>query len=195
MKNLPDDPRGKKSDRRKGRGGRQKGGRRPRLGRFFAHGDLRFLILKLIDAKSRHGYEIIKAIEEQVSGAYSPSPGVIYPTLTLLEELDWIRGIATDGSKRLYEITSDGSLALEANKTIVEAILARMVEVSEAQVGDGAPDKRITGGVAMAPRLRVALDDLTRAIEQRIADDRLTKGQIGAIVAALSTAAAEVERA
>ncbi len=195
MKNLPHDPRGKRSERSKGRGGRHKGGRRPRLGRFFAHGDLRFLILKLIDEKSRHGYEIIKAIEEQVAGAYSPSPGVIYPTLTLLEELDWIRGIATEGSKRLYEITSDGSLALEANKMTVEAILARMVEVSEAQVGDGAPDKRFTGGVAMAPRLRVALDDLTRAIERRIADDRLTKGQIGAIVAALSTAAAEVERA
>ncbi len=195
MKNLPHDPRGKRSERSKGRGGRHKGGRRPRLGRFFAHGDLRFLILKLIDGKSRHGYEIIKAIEEQVAGAYSPSPGVIYPTLTLLEELDWIRGIATEGSKRLYEITSDGSLALEANRTTVEAIFARMVEVSEAQVDDGAPDKGSTGGAAMAPRLRVALDDLTRAIERRIADDRLTRGQIGAIVAALSTAAAEVERA
>ncbi len=195
MKNRPDNPQGRRSERSKGHGRRHKGGRRPRLGRFFAHGDLRFLILKLIDGKSRHGYEIIKAIEEQVAGAYSPSPGVIYPTLTLLEELDWIRGIATEGSKRLYEITSAGSLALEANKATVEAILARMVEVSEAQVGDGAPDKRSQGGAAMAPRLRVALDDLTRAIEQRLADDRPTKDQIGAIVAALSTAAAEVERA
>jgi len=150
--------------------------------------------LKLIDGKSRHGYEIIKAIEEQVAGAYSPSPGVIYPTLTLLEELDWIRGIATEGSKRLYEITSDGSLALKANRTTVEAIFARMVEVSEAQVDHGAPDKGSTGGVAMAPRLRVALDDLTRTIEQRLAGDPPTKDQIGAIVAVLSTAVAEIER-
>ncbi len=195
MKYAQDHPRGRNSDRGNARGGRHKGGRRPKLGRFFAHGDLRFLILKLIDDKSRHGYEIIKAIEEQVEGAYSPSPGVIYPTLTLLEELDWIRGIATEGSKRLYEITSAGSLALEANKATVEAILARMVEVSAAQVGDGAPDKRFTGGMAMAPRLRVALNDLTRAIEQRLADDRLTTDQIGAIVAALSTAVTEVERA
>ena len=194
MKIAPDNPRGKKTERGKARGGRHKGGRRPKLGRFFAHGDLRFLILKLIDDKSRHGYEIIKAIEEQVEGAYSPSPGVIYPTLTLLEELDWICGIATEGSKRLYEITSDGSLALEANRTTVEAIFARMEEVREAQAGGRAPDKESTGAVAMAPRLRVALDDLARAIERRTADDRLTKGQIGAIVAALSTAAAEVER-
>ena len=59
MKNLPDDPRGKRSDRRQGRGGRHKGGRRPRLGRFLAHGDLRFLILKLIKEKPRHGYLLI----------------------------------------------------------------------------------------------------------------------------------------
>ena len=129
MKNRHDNPPGKHFERGKGRGGSHKGGRRPKLGRFFAHGDLRFLILKLIAEKPRHGYEIIKAIEEKVAGAYSPSPGVIYPTLTLLEELDWIRGIATEGSKRLYEITSDGSLALEANRTTVEAIFARMVEV------------------------------------------------------------------
>jgi hypothetical protein len=60
------------------------------LGRFFAHGDLRLVILHLIAEKPRHGYEIIKAIEEQVAGAYSPSPGVIYPTLTLLEELGYV---------------------------------------------------------------------------------------------------------
>ena len=64
---------------RHGRHGRGGG-----LGRFFAHGDLRLVILHLIAEKPRHGYEIIKAIEEQVAGAYSPSPGVIYPTLTLL---------------------------------------------------------------------------------------------------------------
>ena len=194
MKNRPDNSRGTRSSRGRGRGGRHGGGRRPRLGRFLAHGDLRFLILKLIAEKPRHGYEIIKAIEERVAGAYSPSPGVIYPTLTLLEELDWIRAIASEGNKRLFEITSDGSLALEANRTTVEAIFARMAEVSEAQAGDGALDRRVAADAAIAPRLRVALDDLTRAIEQRFAGDPPTKDQIGAIVAVLSTAASEIER-
>ncbi len=193
MRNRQDNPHGNRSEQGKRRGGRHKGGRRPRLGRFLAHGDLRFLILKLIAEKPRHGYEIIKAIEERVAGAYSPSPGVIYPTLTLLEELDWIRAIASEGNKRLFEITSDGSLALEANRTTVEAIFARMAEVSEAQAGDGAVDGRVTPDAAMAPRLRVALDDLTRAIEQRLAGDPPTKDQIGAIVAVLSTAASEIE--
>src|SRR5580704_15477146 len=61
-----------------------------REGRVFDQGDLRFVILKLISEAPRHGYEIIKAIEDKVAGAYSPSPGVIYPTLTLLEELGYV---------------------------------------------------------------------------------------------------------
>jgi DNA-binding PadR family transcriptional regulator len=177
--------RGRERDRR--------GGRRPKLGRFFAHGDLRFLILKLIAEKPRHGYEIIKEIEEHVAGAYSPSPGVIYPTLTLLEELDWIRAGDSEGSKKLFEITADGSLALEANRATVEAIFARMSEVKEAQSGDATLDATIAADCA-TPQLRLALDDLKRAIEHRLADNPLTKDQAEAIVAVLSTAADEVER-
>jgi hypothetical protein len=80
--------------------GRSQHGRHGRgggLGRFFAHGDLRLVILHLIADKPRHGYELIKAIEEQVAGAYSPSPGVIYPTLTLLEELGYVTVSTGDG--------------------------------------------------------------------------------------------------
>ena len=120
---------------------------------------------------------------------------MIYPTLTLLEELDWILAIASDGNKRQFEITSAGSLALEANRTTVEAILTRMAEVSEAHAGDAALDPNLPSDSAMAPQLRLALDDLKRAIERRLAGDPLTKDQIGAIVAALSTAGSEVEQA
>ncbi len=194
MRNRNDDPRERRGAMGKGRGGRRKGGRRPRLGRFLAHGDLRFLILKLIEEKPRHGYELIKAIEEQVAGAYSPSPGVIYPTLTLLEELEWIRAIASEGNKRLFEITSDGSLALKANRTTVESILARMKEVSEAQAGDAARESTTTSDPTIEPQIRLGLDDLRRAIERRLTGDPPTKEQIATIVAALSTAASEIER-
>lgn len=173
---------------------RHKGGRRPKLGRFFAHGDLRFLILKLIAEKPRHGYELIKAIEEKVAGAYSPSPGVIYPTLTLLEELDWIQASASEGSKKLFEITPDGSLSLEANRTIVESILTRMAEVSDAQGSEASFDTNLASEAA-TPKLRLALDDLKRAIEHRLEGEPLTKGQTDAIVAALSTAATHIENA
>ena len=181
MRNRQDNPSGNRGRRGKGRGGR-----RPMLGRLFAHGDLRFLILKLIEEKPPHGYEIIKA--------YSPSPGVIYPTLTLLEELDWIRVIASERSKRLFEITSDGSLALKANRATVEAILARIAEFSKAQSSDATRDPNLTGEAGMAPQLRLALDDLRRAIERRLESNPPTNDRIATIVEALSTAASEIER-
>ena len=194
MRNQSEKTRGKRTAQGNELRRHHKGGRQPKLGRLFAHGDLRFLILKLIAEKPRHGYELIKAIEEQVAGAYSPSPGVIYPTLTLLEELDWIVASATQGSKKLFDITSDGSLALEANRTTVEAIFARMAEVSVAQASTASFDTKITNDSA-TPQLRLALDDLKRAIEYRLAEESLTKEQAGDIVAALSTAAEQIKRA
>src|ERR1700732_1421526 len=79
-----------------------------RGGRVFDHGDLRLLILQLVAEKPRHGYELIKAIEEQLGGSYSPSPGVIYPTLTMLEELGYATVAApSDGGKKLYTVTPE----------------------------------------------------------------------------------------
>lgn len=195
MRNQSNGRKRKRSDRGGPREQHRGGGRRRKLGRLFAHGDLRFLILKLISEKPRHGYEIIKAIEEQVAGTYSPSPGVIYPTLTLLEELDWIRAIPSEGSKKLFEVTPDGSLSLKANRTTVEAILARMAEANEARSDDASREPDPSGGAAMAPRLRLALDDLKRAIERRLASVPGTEDHVPAIVAALSTAATEIEGA
>src|SRR3984957_15106497 len=103
-------------EERHGRHGR---GGRSALGRFFAHGDLRLVILNLIAEKPRHGYEIIKAIEEQVGGAYSPSPGVIYPTLTLLEELGYVTVEAAEGGKKLYRITEAGDAELAGKKGVI----------------------------------------------------------------------------
>src|ERR1700730_1333444 len=116
--------------------GRSEHGRQGRgggLGRFFAHGDLRLVILHLIAQKPRHGYELIKAIEEQVAGAYSPSPGVIYPTLTLLEELGQVTVSTGEGGKKLHAITPDGRDHLAAYRPAVDALLARMAEASRAQ--------------------------------------------------------------
>jgi DNA-binding PadR family transcriptional regulator len=87
------------------RGPRGRGGR---MGRFFDHGDLRFVVLKLIAEKPSHGYELIKAIETAAGGAYTPSPGVVYPTLTLLEELGYVTAGDAGGGKKLYTITAEG---------------------------------------------------------------------------------------
>jgi DNA-binding PadR family transcriptional regulator len=106
----------------RGRGGFGRGGG----GRIFGPGDLRLMLLALIAEKPRHGYELIKEIEQKFGGAYSPSPGSIYPTLTLLEELDHVRASATDGARKLFEITDQGRAFLSENQATLDGVMARM---------------------------------------------------------------------
>jgi len=162
------------------RHGRQ--GRGGRLGRFFAHGDLRLVILHLIAEKPRHGYEIIKAIEEQVAGAYTPSPGVIYPTLTLLEELGYVTVSMVDGTKKLHDITAEGRAFLDANRRAVDALLARMAETSRAHGG------------GTAPQILRAMENLKLALRLRLSRGPLSEEQINAVAAAIDAAATGVER-
>lgn len=96
------------------------------FGRPFDHGGLRLVILAMIAEKPRHGYELIKEIEQKFGGAYSPSPGSIYPTLTLLEEMDHIRASASDGARKLFEITDQGRAFLEENRATLDGVTARM---------------------------------------------------------------------
>src|SRR5262245_42130870 len=81
--------------------------------RMFDQGDVRLVILKLISEKPSYGYELIKAIEDRFGGAYAPSPGIVYPALTLLEEQGLIRVESTDGPRKLYTITPEGEALLE----------------------------------------------------------------------------------
>src|SRR6476661_4452074 len=101
-------------------GMRGDGGDMMRAGRMLAQGDLRLLALALIAEQPRHGYEIIKVLEERTEGWYAPSPGIVYPTLTYLEEAGYVTAQA-DGAKKLYTITGDGSTHLEANRDFVDA--------------------------------------------------------------------------
>ena len=179
--------------RRYGRAERQKGehlghtrhgrhGRGGGLSRFFAHGDLRLVILHLIAEKPRHGYEIIKAIEEQVAGAYSPSPGVIYPTLTHLEELGYVTVSTGDGAKKLHEITAEGRAFLDANRRAVEALLVQMAETSRAHGG------------GTAPQILRAVENLKLALRLRLSRGPLSEEQINAVAAAVDAAATSVEQ-
>src|SRR6185295_19834774 len=93
-----------------------------RIGRMLASGDLRLVALYFIEQQPRHGYDLIKAIEEKTSGMYSPSPGVIYPALTFLEEANYVTSTA-EGNKRLYTITDEGRTHLSDNRQAVETTL------------------------------------------------------------------------
>ena len=180
-----------RSGGRRHRKGRTRG--RSRLGRLFAHGDLRFLILSLVAEKPRHGYELIKEIEDRVSGAYSPSPGVIYPTLTMLEDLGWVTVRTGQGTRKLHEITEEGSLALEANRPTLDGILQRMEAARAAQLGntEAGEDEMPEAYSAIAP----AREALRVALHRRLADASLSERQVGTIAAALLTAAAAIENA
>ena len=120
--------------RGRGFGGRGGGGR------IFGPGDLRLMLLALIAEKPRHGYELIKEIEQKFGGAYSPSPGSIYPTLTLLEELEQVRASTSDGARKLFEITDQGRAFLEENRATLDGVMARMGMVARHMSGRAWPE-------------------------------------------------------
>jgi DNA-binding PadR family transcriptional regulator len=155
-----------------------RGGRRRRV---FDHGDLRFILLSMLAAKPAHGYDLIKTLEERMGGGYSPSPGVIYPTLTMLEEQGYASVTATDG-KKLYQATTEGEAFLQANHASVDAIQARI---------DGiARERRIVPD----PRIIRAIENLKTALRLRLAGTAIPDEQVRTIAAAIDAAAAEAER-
>src|SRR5271156_2115593 len=101
-----------------------------RAGRMLAQGDLRLIALAFIAEAPRHGYEIIKLVEEKTGDWYSPSPGIVYPTLTYLEEAGYVTA-ATEGAKKLYAITEEGRAYLAANRQLVDAVLDRLTALGE----------------------------------------------------------------
>jgi DNA-binding PadR family transcriptional regulator len=90
-----------------------------------ASGDLRLIVLALLSEKPRHGYEIIKAVEEHSSGVYTPSPGMVYPALTYLEEMGYAVS-ESEGAKKLYRITEAGTAHLAENRASVEETLDQL---------------------------------------------------------------------
>ena len=105
-------------------------------GRMFDQGHLKFVILQLLAEKPRHGYEIIKEIEERFSGAYSPSPGTVYPTLTMLEDLGYARAKPEEGGRKIYEITDEGRAHLAENQPLIDDIFAKIADFAQNIFGE-----------------------------------------------------------
>jgi len=180
-----------------GRGGRHgKGGDDfLRARRMLAQGDLKLIALALIAEQPRHGYEIIKLLEDKTAGWYSPSPGIVYPTLTYLEEAGYVTGQA-DGAKKLFSITEEGRVYLGENRDFVDAVLERLAAAGERMGrmrrrfgGDEADDER-EGGLPML--VKAALENLREVAAKRLADDGDAEPKI---VEALARAAADLRKA
>ena len=160
-----------------GRGGRHGGG----PGRVFGHGGLRLVLLQLIADKPRHGYELIKEIGDRLGGSYSPSPGVIYPTLTLLEELGYTAMAESGGGRKLYSITDAGQAFLAENRVEADALLSRMANADAPHPG-------------RPPQVVRALENFKLAARMRLGGAPLSDEQAHAFAQILDNAAQQLER-
>lgn len=119
-----------------GGGGRHKGGPFGRR-RMFDQGDLKYVILQMLAEKPRHGYDIIKELEERFGGWYTPSPGTVYPTLTMLEDLGFARTTPEESGKKIYEITGLGLAHLKEHQPTVDEIFAKVADFGGAFLSEG----------------------------------------------------------
>ena len=163
-------------------GGGRRGGRQGREVRLFEHGDLRLVIVAMLAEKPRYGYDIIKALEDRVGGGYSPSPGVVYPTLTLLEEMGHAVVSEERAGRKLYTLSPEGMAYLEANRTVANGILARIDAGAAARRGPPSPVIR-------------ALENLQTAVRLRLKGQDATPEQIRTVADAIDAAARAVEEA
>jgi DNA-binding PadR family transcriptional regulator len=107
-----------------------------RRSQMFESGEVKFVILRLLKEKPRHGYEVIKALEEKMAGCYTPSAGTVYPTLQLLEDEGYVRAVDTDG-KKVYHVTPEGEQYLEQHRDLLDEILDRVRETVRDFTGGG----------------------------------------------------------
>jgi DNA-binding PadR family transcriptional regulator len=137
----------------------------------------------MIGAQPRHGYELMKAIEERMGGSYSPSPGVMYPTLSWLEDMGYAVAETAEAGRKRYRITTEGEAFLTANRAAVEDLSSRIGSRGEGGAPDGVP----------APVLR-GMENLKLSLRLRLRRGPLDQAAAETIAAALDAAAQAVER-
>ena len=147
----------------------------------FDGGELRLVLLKLIAETPRHGYDLIRAIEERTAGGYAPSPGVVYPTLTLLTDMGLIIERPAEGSRKLFEATADGVAHLAEQADVIDALFKRLDALSEMQERtDVVPVRR-------------AMQNLRTVLQNRLGEG-LDEDKVHAAVALIDEAAGKIER-
>jgi DNA-binding PadR family transcriptional regulator len=165
-------------DENGGWGGRR--GRRAR--RMFESGELRLVLLKLIADEPRHGYDLIRAIEEMTGGEYAPSPGVVYPTLTLLQDMGLIEESKEKGARKPFQVTDEGRKHLEERSEEVDGLFERLEDLK--------PSERQTAG----PVLGRAIKNVMTALSHRIGRDGFNEELLHEVAAILDEAAQRIER-
>jgi DNA-binding PadR family transcriptional regulator len=166
----------------RGWGGEDGDGHGRRRRRVFDSGELRLVLLKLIADQPRHGYELIRAVEELTGGSYVPSPGMVYPTLTMLQDTGHIEEATAEGPRRPFAVTEEGTAELAAKKDEVDALLARLAQLAAVRRRtDGTPVRR-------------AMDNLRSALTYRLDRDDVRGETLHDVAAILDEAARKIER-
>jgi DNA-binding PadR family transcriptional regulator len=157
-------------------------GREGRRQRVFDGGELRLVLLKLIEEQPRHGYDLIREIEARSGNAYAPSPGVVYPTLTLLGDMGLVEEVKSEGAKKQLTITAEGRQHLAEKHEEVAAAMARLAALAAfTEKTDAAPVRR-------------AMQNLKMALQQRLGDTSADKDTAFDIAALLDEVARKIER-
>tara|TARA_R110001599_G_scaffold10093_19_gene50066 strand:+ start:1733 stop:2332 length:600 start_codon:yes stop_codon:yes gene_type:complete len=158
------------------------GAKGKRRARMFRRGELKLLALHLIAEEPRHGYDLIRQIEELTGGHYAPSPGIVYPTLTLMAEMDLIDEKVDEDGKKIYSITDAGSALLAEEEAHVAEILSRLEGVSK------------MGEASNGASVRRAMHNLKSAISIRLGDEDKGSEKILEVTAIIDEAASKIER-
>ena len=155
------------------------GGRAFWAGRKLAAGDLQLVLLALLEARPSHGYELIKALEERSGGFYSPSPGMVYPALTWLEEVGYA-SVAAEGAKKLYSITEAGREYLKSHRDAADAMLAQLEYIGR-RMGRV---REIFGGFEEedSSELNAARKEVRTALREKMHSSPEEKARIAAIL-------------
>ena len=163
----------------RGRGGFDRGFGEGR-GRLFDAGDVKLVILKLLSEEPAYGYQLIKTMEQRLSGGYTPSAGVIYPTLTMLEE-EGLAISSAENNKKVYSLTPEGLAYLEANQTEIGELFARLKEA-------GRSFER-----GRSPEIMKAFMNLRGAVVARVSRESVKPEQIKKITDAINAAAKAID--
>lgn len=164
------DSQGERGMKHHGRGGRPK--------RLFDYGELRLLILAMIAARPRHGYEIIKEIGDRFEGDYIPSPGVVYPTLSWLEDMGYIVIDPDENGRKLSRMSPEGEAFLVVNRQAADELLIREM-----------PQGRRPG---IPAEIEAAMDTLKAAMRKRMEKSTSDETDIAVISAAILAAAQSI---
>ncbi len=172
-------PRGGGGSGERGPNERGPGGRRRRL---FDGGELRLMILSLLESQPRHGYDLIRALEQASGGAYVPSPGMVYPLLTMLSDMELVNEASDTTARKMLSLTPAGVAELDANRAPIAQLLGRLKALSDVRERtDAVPVRR-------------AMHNLRAVLMARLSEDSVTRETILDAVALIDSAAQQIER-